>query len=117
MAAGGNTSVVPRGVTTRAELGEPREGYTGLPAAWRLALSSCPWCAATPGVSGGRSCVHCDGSGDLLGVMLLDAYRRGRDHTLAALREVEQVRKAAAARVLREEPSVRHLKSAMGLGA
>jgi hypothetical protein len=57
----------------------------------------------------------CEGSGDLFGVILLDAYRRGRDHVLARLREVEGARQIAAERVRAEEPSARQLKGALGL--
>lgn len=86
-----------------------------MPAAWRLAVRSCPWCAGTPGRVNGRECFHCDGTGDLLGVMLLDAYNRGRDHVLSRLREVDEARRLAARRVREEEPSSEALRRAMGL--
>jgi hypothetical protein len=47
--------------------------------------------------------------------MLADAYRRGRDHALARVREVEGSRRVAVERVTAEEPSIEELKRVMGL--
>lgn len=100
-----------------APLGEPNESYMDLPAAWRAAMALCPHCGGTGWLEPrGRACLPCRASGDLLGAMLVDAYERGRDHMRARLREVEDVRRAAARRVLDEVPSQRQLRSAMGLG-
>lgn len=104
-----------------APLGEPNEGYMDLPAAWRAAMALCPHCGGTgwleaTAVLDASPCLPCCASGDLLGAMLVDAYARGRDHMRARLREVEDVRRAAARRVLDEVPSQRQLRSAMGLG-
>ncbi|HEY4451036.1 MAG TPA: hypothetical protein VGN13_05530 [Solirubrobacteraceae bacterium] len=98
---------------------EARE-LSGLPRSWLLAVRVCPWCADRPGQvvgEGGvlRDCYHCDGTGDLLGQMLLDAYRRGRNHVLERMREVEDARAFAQKRVLEEEPDVRSLKRSLGL--
>lgn len=97
-------------------LGEPNESYAGLPAAWMAALRICPWCRGDGKLDSGRDCVHCAGSGDLLGFMLKDAYLRGRDHVLYRLREVEDFRRIAAERVREEEPSAHALRVAMGIG-
>jgi hypothetical protein len=95
-----------------APLGEPLG--LDLPAAWRVALRACPYCVAAS--DGERAaCLPCEGTGDLLGVMLLDAYQRGRDHVLARLREVERSRRVAVTRLREEEPSIRVLKEAMGV--
>lgn len=80
-----------------------------LPASWRLALRICPYCG------GVGACSPCNSTGDLLGVMLLDAYERGRRHVIEGLQEVEAVRRLAVDRLSRERPTADGLKRAMGL--
>lgn len=104
-----------------APLGQPNDGYTDLPLSWRAAMAWCPHCSGTgwleaTAVLDASPCLPCRTSGDLFGAMLVDAYERGRDHMRERLREVEDVRRAAAKRVLEEVPSQRQLRSAMGIG-
>lgn len=101
-------------VPQRAPIGEPTGAYDGLPAKWRLALSTCPYCSGL-GTEDGRDCLPCEGSGDLLGTMLLDAYTRGVGHVTARAREIHVVRRAAIRQALDEKPSREQLKAAMGL--
>lgn len=84
-----------------------------LPVSWRAALRFCPHC------SGGAEadCNYCDGTGDLFGTLLLDAYDRGRQHVIDGLTEVDKVRKLAVERLARERPTSTDLKRQMGLGS
>lgn len=79
-----------------------------LPLAWRAAIAICPYCSGT-------GCIHCDGSGDLFGTMLLEAYCQGRDHVLLRVREVEAARRLAVERVTGEMPTAAEMKRTMGL--
>lgn len=81
-----------------------------LPTAWRAAIAFCPYCQGS-----GTDCLRCQQTGDLMGVMLLDAYRRGRGDVLAGLRTVEEVRRAAVGRLTDAEPTTVELKRKMGL--
>ncbi len=96
------------------ELGEPRPRLN-LPASWRLAVSLCPWCSGIGSIDGER-CHPCEGTGNLLGSMLLDAYRRGRDHTLHAVRQVAQARETALQAIEAAEPTIAEIMRAEGLG-
>lgn len=101
------------------DLGEPR-ARIDLPSSWRLAVSLCPHCAGTgyetPACGNPGNCGPCDGSGNLLGALLLDAYRRGRDHTLSAVRQVAKARETALQSIKDAEPTIGEIMRAEGLG-
>lgn len=103
------------GGTDGAPLGGPDERFAGLPASWRAAMRLCPFCSGL-GAEDGAVCTRCEGSGDLMGTMLLAAYRRGVEHTIARIKELEEARRAQVRAVREEEPSQRQLRSAMGMG-
>jgi hypothetical protein len=91
-----------------------------LPQAWHAAIARCPYCSGMGyTVESGdlipRDCLHCESTGDLMGTILLEAYRRGRDDTLVQIRKVENVRKGAVHSVLHQEPDMATVKAALGL--
>lgn len=88
-------------------------GRRSLPESWRAAIAICPFCRGVQ--EDDMRCAHCNGSGDLMGVLLLDAYARGRQHVIDGLQEVEAVRRLAVEKLQREQPTADELKRSMGL--
>lgn len=58
-----------------------------LPCAWKAALRFCPHCSGCGSVDG-RACAPCEGTGDLFGALLRDAYERGRAEVLVKLGQI-----------------------------
>lgn len=89
---------------------------TSLPLAWKAAIAHCPFCSGTGKFTDedDASCAHCQGTGDLIGALLADAYRCGRADALVKMREVYQVA-LLAGRQVSELPVPTDLKRSMGL--
>lgn len=84
-----------------------------LPTSWRAALAVCPFCRGVE-----DHCTRCEGTGDLLGSMLVDAFRRGQENVMFHMVQVQKVREMANGRVREDaaDPELqRRLRLAMGL--
>jgi hypothetical protein len=92
-----------------------------LPIAWRAAIRFCPYCSGTGqrDKKPDESCLQCQGTGNLLGMMLLDSWRAGAEHVIARVREMDSVRqearRVAVERVREGEPTIEQLMRAQGL--
>jgi hypothetical protein len=85
-----------------------------LPDAWYAAIRWCPYCGATGKETAEQECLHCDGSGDLFGAMLAEAYRLGREEALLYLRNLAHFSAAAREHAENAQTSVERLKFAVG---
>jgi hypothetical protein len=85
-----------------------------LPSAWRAAVRCCPFCAGL-GTDEGRDCIYCEGTGDLMGTLLRQAYTLGRADALHHLAKVREYVESAERLARENEIDVRELKRSMGL--